>query len=256
MESASRYRNRQFDLLRITFAILVLLAHAPELTDGNRSREILTRLAHADITFGDMAVDGFFLLSGFLIVKSWGRGLFDFLRNRVLRIVPGYLVAVIVSTVVVGLLAPGVPHFFRHFHRDFWMSTFFLRFPRTPPVYPGLANNAVNGPLWTINYEFRCYLLVALFGVCGLLKRPYFWLAATVILLVTWINPSHFHMYWTVQYLITGIPWLDFRLTAGFFWVGATTCFGSAFLTVQHLLFSRRWHCLYVFSVPLQWSQG
>ena len=64
-------RNHQFDLLRIIFATLVLLSHAPEITDGDSSRELLHRSTGAPITFGTLGVDGFFVLSGFLIVQSW-----------------------------------------------------------------------------------------------------------------------------------------------------------------------------------------
>jgi len=64
-------RNHQFDLLRIFFATLVLLSHAPEITNGNASRELLHRLTHAPMTFGVLGVDGFFVLSGYLIVQSW-----------------------------------------------------------------------------------------------------------------------------------------------------------------------------------------
>jgi peptidoglycan/LPS O-acetylase OafA/YrhL len=53
-------RNHQFDLLRILFATLVLLSHAPEITDGNRSRELLHRLTGAPVSFGTLGVDGFF----------------------------------------------------------------------------------------------------------------------------------------------------------------------------------------------------
>ena len=99
-------RNHQFDLLRILFATLVLLSHAPEITDGNASRELFHRLTRTPITFGLLGVDGFFVLSGYLIVQSWlgDPEFLNFLRKRVLRIVPGYLVAVVVSTAAVGLL--------------------------------------------------------------------------------------------------------------------------------------------------------
>ena len=65
------------------------------------------------MTFGTLGVDGFFILSGYLIVQSWlgDPELINFLRKRVLRIVPGYLVAVFLSTLAVGLLAPGVDQF-------------------------------------------------------------------------------------------------------------------------------------------------
>src|SRR5215469_16057788 len=95
-------RNRTFDFLRLFFATLVLLSHAPEITGGNRHRELFDRIAHSGLTFGEIAVDGFFLLSGYLILKSWlaDPKLMDYLRKRFLRIVPGYVVAVIVSVLL------------------------------------------------------------------------------------------------------------------------------------------------------------
>jgi hypothetical protein len=38
---------------------MVIVSHAPELLDGNRSREILTQVFHS-ISFGELAVSGFF----------------------------------------------------------------------------------------------------------------------------------------------------------------------------------------------------
>jgi peptidoglycan/LPS O-acetylase OafA/YrhL len=104
----SNERNKQFGWLRILFATLVILSHAQEIPTGDRAAEFLSRLTRRYLTFGDLAVDGFFLLSGYLIVKSWQYDPepINYLRKRVLRIVPGYLVAVFLSTVVVGLLAP------------------------------------------------------------------------------------------------------------------------------------------------------
>jgi peptidoglycan/LPS O-acetylase OafA/YrhL len=97
-------RNHQFDLLRILLATLVLLSHAPEITDGNVSRELFHRLTHAPMTFVLLGVDVFFVLSRYLIVQSWlgDPELLNFFRKRVLRIVPGYLVAVVASTVAVA----------------------------------------------------------------------------------------------------------------------------------------------------------
>lgn len=168
-------RNRTFDLVRILFAVLVLLSHAPELCDGNRLREPLTMLAHTPMSFGTLAVDGFFLLSGYLMVQSWesDRHVLNFMRKRVLRIVPGYAVATLLSVLGVGLLAPGVPHFFARINWPHLAADMLLlQPPTTPPVAPGVSLQSVNGALWTIAYEFRCYLLIALLGALTLLRRP------------------------------------------------------------------------------------
>jgi peptidoglycan/LPS O-acetylase OafA/YrhL len=211
-------RNHQFDLLRILFATLVLLSHAPEITDGNASRELLHRLTRAPITFGLLGVDGFFLLSGYLIVQSWlgDPEFLNFLRKRVLRIVPGYLLAVVLSTVAVGLLAPGVAHFFRDIDFRFVKSVLLLGSPATPPVFPGHPFAVVNGAMYTIGYEFRCYLLVALLGLCGLLRRPILILLATTLLLSSLLYPAPFEQMHRPRHMeaLVGQPSLSFRLTA------------------------------------------
>jgi peptidoglycan/LPS O-acetylase OafA/YrhL len=211
-------RNHAMDLLRIVFAACVLLSHAPEITDGNPSRELLYRLTH-QLTFGAFGVDGFFLLSGYLIVKSWTANpkLLPYLQKRVLRIVPGSLVAALVSTLFAGLLAPGVPHFFHHFTGRFPVSLLLLTSPATPPVFPGIANAQVNGAMWTIAYEFRCYLLVALFGVLGLMRYRIVWLCATLAVFIVLASPAlQAKLYFHTTYLITGDPKFLYGLTATF----------------------------------------
>ena len=218
-------RNHVFDLLRIVFATLVLLSHAPEITDGNASRELWTRASGGSMTFGGLAVDGFFLLSGFLIAQSWERDpeFLNYLRKRLLRIVPGYAVAVLLSIVVVGLVAPGVDHFFRHLTMRTVASILMLSSPETPPVYPGDVYHLVNGSTWTITYEFRCYVLVAILGLVGLLRRRWVCLAATCALLVV-MNSFQLtvDLSWSRYLFFTGVPLQVFRLTAAFL-VG--TCF-------------------------------
>lgn len=219
LEQQSRpARNRLFDLLRIVFATLVLLSHAPELTDGNRSREIFSRITNGQVSFGMFGVVGFFLLSGYLIVQSWQNkpNLSDFLRKRTLRIVPGYVVAALLSTLLIGLLVPSVDHFFRHLRGEFIMSILTLNSPSTPDVFPGFIHASVNGSLWTIPYEFRCYLLVACFGACGLFRRRTIWLGATVVLLALQLSPAlPGHMRWPLSlYPVLGSPASTFRFSA------------------------------------------
>src|SRR5579863_1616176 len=87
-------RNNNFGFLRLLFAALVILSHSSELIDGNRSREILTRI-FGTMSFAQLAVDSFFLISGYLITRSWilSESNSEYLIKRVMRIYPGYLVA-------------------------------------------------------------------------------------------------------------------------------------------------------------------
>jgi peptidoglycan/LPS O-acetylase OafA/YrhL len=178
-------RNNNFNFLRIVFALLVLLSHAPELADGNRERELLTQIFHT-MSFGEVAVAGFFLLSGYLIVQSWmaNPDLIEFLKKRVLRIYPAFIVASIVSAFIVGPLASESTNYFSSFwYKGLIKSLFFLDQPNTPPVFPGTPYAAVNGSMWTITYEFRCYLLVLIFGMIGLFSKRVFWLTITAAIL-------------------------------------------------------------------------
>ena len=94
--------------LRLLLSLLVVLSHAPELLDGDRSRELLTGM-FGTLSFGELAVDGFFLISGYLVTQSWvatGGGGPYFMR-RILRIVPGFLVAYAISLLVFGPFGGG-----------------------------------------------------------------------------------------------------------------------------------------------------
>jgi len=208
-------RNRTFDFLRLFFATLVLLSHAPEITGGNRHRELFDRIAHSGLTFGEIAVDGFFLLSGYLILKSWlaDPKLMDYLRKRFLRIVPGYVVAVIVSVLLASFTAS--PHFFADLGSPFLKSVLRLGAPITPPVWRGNPYPVVNGAMWTIGYEFRCYILIAVCGLLGVFRVRMAWLLATVVLLLNLLHPllqAHlaFNPLW-------GEPRSMFRLLTPFF---------------------------------------
>lgn len=193
------------------------------------------------MSLGTVGVDGFFLLSGYLIVQSWlgDPRLLNYLRKRVLRIVPGYLVAVALSTAAVGLLAPGISHFFHHLDIHFVNSVVLLSSPMTPAVFPGRPYAMVNGALYTIAYEFRCYLLVALLGLCGLLRRPMLLLAMTVLLLASLLYPPLFELIHWPRHVeaVMGQPAIAFRLTAVYL-------VGCCFYVLRGRLAFRRWMAL------------
>lgn len=200
----SRHQNN-FNLLRLLLALLVLLSHAPEIQDGDRHRELLTQLFHT-LSFGELAVDGFFLLSGYLIVQSWDLDPIpvQFLRKRVLRIYPGFIVASLVCIYLVAPLGADPARYFRELSTTtVALCLAVLHGPITPPVFESLPYPQINGSMWTIMREFACYLAVLLLGVSGGIRHRRVWLALTIAGFAAYLYASlGWPMPWTLSLLL------------------------------------------------------
>lgn len=176
----SNARNNNFNFLRLLFASLVLLSHGPEITDGNRSRELLTRVFHT-LSFGEVAVNCFFMLSGYLIVQSWQQtpDVWQFAKKRVRRIYPGFLFAFLLCVLVIApFVTPSAGAYYAHLSfRAVVSMGLQLKDPTVPMVFPGTHYPVLNGSMWSIAYEARCYVIVALIGLIGLRWQKSIWLA-------------------------------------------------------------------------------
>lgn len=165
------------DALRLVLAGLVVVSHCYKIARGSSlAAEPLARLSGGRIDLGEAAVDGFFILSGYLIAQSWerSRSLGSFARKRAARIVPGYLAAGIVAVLAAVLV--GTPG-------GTWADAaralrgnagrlLALQEPLVPGSWPGPPEAGVaNGSAWTISYECWCYAGVAGLGLLGLLRR-------------------------------------------------------------------------------------
>ena len=134
-------------------------------------------------TFGGIAVDGFFLISGFLITGSFlsSRSWTSYLKKRIVRIFPGFLAAYFLCIFIVALLAGGrLPHGTFEIVRVI-ADAAFLQAPRSIDVFAGTPYPVLNGSVWTISYEFRCYLLLLALGMASLLRSRRFIMAAAIL---------------------------------------------------------------------------
>ena len=199
-------KQNNFNGLRLLLALLVMLSHAPELQDGDRHRELLTGLFHT-LSFGELAVDGFFLLSGYLIVQSWQNAPLAgvFLRKRVLRIFPGFVVASLVCVYLVGPLGADSGRYFHELSTaNVLLALPVLHAPVIPPVFDGLPYARVNGSMWTIGLEFLCYLAVLAMGLAGAIRHRRVWLAATLAGFSLYLlGRSGLPLRWTMQMVAT-----------------------------------------------------
>lgn len=171
-----------FDLLRVIFALMVLISHGYMIT-GN-STEPLQLFSKGQITLSEIGVMGFFSLSGYLIAASFDRSpnILRFIRNRFLRLFPGYWVCIIITAFII---APAI--FFINNKTitgfNFWATDGSLSFVyknaylsmRQWNVGSILQNSpykdSLNGSLWSLFPEALCYGLTLFLGLFGLLNK-------------------------------------------------------------------------------------
>lgn len=209
--------KNNLNAIRLLLAAGVMVTHTFPLSLGlseGSVQEPISRMTSQQFTLGAIAVNLFFLISGMLVTASWLRAgtMEDYLWRRVLRIFPGFILAVVVTCLLTVALCP---EFQSSVVTRTWIRLLCgdllglgdrsLRGPelfRENP-FPGIAN----GSLWTISKEFECYLLVAILGLFALFKRRILILVGT---LVVWVSMAK------VELSGGDTTWLDRRLLTYF----------------------------------------
>lgn len=184
-QDSAALASNNFDALRLGMALLVVWSHCFALWYGTESFEWISLLLGGVYNAGNIAVLGFFTISGFLITLSYARSSspWKYLWRRVKRIYPGYLVAVtLCSLVVVPLFSSRAFGDLRGEELLGLFSNLLLRNYIIPS--DAFAGGPVNGALWSIPYEFWCYLGVMALGLAGLIHRRWLWPAIGIILML------------------------------------------------------------------------
>ena len=170
---AASHRANNFDTLRILAALAVICAHSIPLTYGPGVLDALWGFSHGQATLGFVAIQVFFIISGYLITASYRHRPEPrrFIRARFLRLVPALLAVLWLLAFAVGPLVSTLP-----------LSSYFASLlpyraalglsDHLPGVFAHKPfSSGINGSLWTLRYEALCYLAVLLLGLAGWLKR-------------------------------------------------------------------------------------
>jgi peptidoglycan/LPS O-acetylase OafA/YrhL len=179
------------NFLRMLLALLVIYSHSYVL--GGYGEEPAVNYHFNKYTLGSLAVAVFFGLSGYMITYSALRSSYiNFISSRFFRIVPAYLTVLLFTAF---LLAPTIyfidggtlQSFFVWSNGPFYYFLKNMYFPSTlePEILNIFAETpfgkstgiaAINGSLWTLPLEVRCYLISFFVIFCKklILQRLYF----------------------------------------------------------------------------------
>lgn len=203
LESILQRDRNNFDLIRVLAACLVILAHSFALHPTGGWQDPVGQVFEFTHS-GSVAVDAFFFLSGIFVAASFcqSRSLTRFALMRAARILPGLAVCLIFTAVLVGALVTSKP--VAEYFGSGDVSRYILKniqLQKLVQKLPGVfeLNHyklSVNGSLWTLPVEVRCYLMIFIFGVLGGFKRAWWAIALTVMLAaLAFIYPEAFKIF-------------------------------------------------------------
>lgn len=153
--------TNNLDLVRFSLAAMVFFSHAHDLSQAAQL-SFLTRFISSTL-----AVQAFFVISGFLIFQSYDRSssIVSYASKRIRRIFPAYALVIVTSAILLGFASSLS---FRDYiaagavWRYVAANIVFLNFisPELPGVFQSNPVHAVNGALWTLKIEAAFYVAV------------------------------------------------------------------------------------------------
>ena len=194
LEAALSTHDNGFNLVRLVCALMVVLFHAVQFNTVAPAQDPVSAWLAPHSDLGALAVGVFFVLSGMFIARSWMADphLLRFAARRVARIVPGLFVCLLLSTVLAvslfsaegwrGLLGPAP---WRYIFGNSVLHWLQYHIPPQELALPGvLGGQHLNGPLWTLYWEGRMYVMVALVGMAAALPLRSWMRGAALFLLL------------------------------------------------------------------------
>jgi peptidoglycan/LPS O-acetylase OafA/YrhL len=162
--------GNNFDAIRLFMALAVVWSHSFAIYRGSEATEPISLLLNGIYDAGKIGVLIFFVISGYLICQSYDhhKNNLRFFEKRVRRIYPGYLVATSICAFIV------IPIFAQHYDlsavqilKTLGLNLLLKNYFPPSDVF---GSGVINGSLWSIPYEFWCYIGIAAMGSIGLFR--------------------------------------------------------------------------------------
>ncbi|WP_018613328.1 acyltransferase family protein [Segetibacter koreensis] len=230
-----------FDIIRFLLASAVIFCHCFVMYYGYEpftKSEPFMVLSQGQISIGSVAVDFFFIISGFLIVRSfeYSKTNIEYLKKRILRIYPGFIVAFLISILFAGFVGElrntGTNNYWQYLgnlhKKQELVHLFTLQSPNEKWYFKNMPQVGVNNSLWTIQFEFICYLLVPVIAFLGFFKKKFLFIVSFLVVYVIlylqlkgWILPfkesnnlflgNTYHLPRFTTYFLSGACFYIFR---------------------------------------------
>ena len=199
LSSYSQGRDNNFNLIRIIAALAVLVTHSFAVAIGSGDAEPFR--GSLGMTMGSIAVDVFFITSGFLVTSSLlnRQSTIEFVWARVLRIFPALLAMLLLTVFALGVFLTSLP-----ISAYFSLPMTYIYLAKNATLLMGVAYNlpgvfdsnpyksAVNGSLWTMPHEVRMYAILTIVWI-ALRITPKLRLTAFQIIVVTFAFSAGIH---------------------------------------------------------------
>jgi len=180
------YRNHGpgFDTVRLVAASAVVLHHSLGIAIDVVRDDPIYQFSGGYTHLGLLSVAVFFAISGFLVTPGLRKNgnILEYLSRRFMRIMPLLVLVVVFAALVLGpmLTTLSVSDYFANDKTWSYLRNITTSLQlELPGVTNHLGKSGINNPLWTLRFEWLCYLIVAVASV-GLLLRN------RVMFLIAW----------------------------------------------------------------------
>lgn len=169
-------KENNLTFIKTLAAIAVIYGHSFAVVE-NSGMDIVSNITKGYAFSGGIAVDLFFIISGFLVTHSiLSSGILKYYIARFLRIFPALWIMLIVTVFIMGGIVSKLPYTEYLFSKETWVyfrNIFFLWDGAyfLPQVFVGNHDQAINGSIWSVFTEVRLYILLSIIYLLGILKK-------------------------------------------------------------------------------------